>query len=333
MLKNGIKRKGKALVFISLISISIIYANVFSVLANGSSYTINLKKGTKTYEISAFENETIEENIANFNSNDYWFDGAINETGAKAKLITRNWISGSPGTYELFNDLILSQKAQLLILQGGTTFNYTERNINTNYTEDYQIWSVYASRWNFTTEPFNVSEPTERNVDMVIMKNPANYRRVMDEFNDWYDNKSDALEPIIDYYNLSLARLNASAFLWKLICNRKIAMAAPVNSYLQALVSSLRLNDTKVDGNSLIIDRKSFINKVNGVLQNYTVIVEFDDSGMLSGMTFKDLDDKIFFQFISISHSSESIMLLLIITAILIAGIVALHLLTRNRHR
>lgn len=291
-----------------------------------SNFQLGFVKGTETYQVISYDNASWAKDIGTkLNITDV-LEGQSNVTGAKSKTTIRAWYTATNGTFELFNSLLVPFEVQLLLLKGAETFNYSRKYINGNYSNDFQMWWGYSSRWNFTSnETFRV-QPTDRTGEIVVLKNPEDWRTLLDEYNHWYDNISTDIDPLTEFFNLTLTSLNGSAFLWKIINSGKFAIPTPINSYLTGLVEGLRLNDTKVQGNTLIIERK-------GIKENYTVEITFTEKGTFYSYIIKNDTGTVLYNMMLIGHSNETVIPIIIIAACVIAGIVILSIYSRKRYR
>ena len=311
---------------INIIGISllcIIFLGIFSTnsIANGN-YNIALTKGTEVFTVITYDEAGWKNTVNSSTTPSNWFEGDSNQTGAKSKNTIKGWNYVSWETYDVFVSLFLpalfksEEIVPLLILMNNQKYN--ETNINTNYTNSYNLWVGLRTIWNFTIGNFE-EDPTIANDPLLIFQNPTDFDDILNDYN----NLSAKLNSnfVIKMSNYTFPILESDEFLWLFIFNG-LALASPSSSYLEELITSLNCQNATVSNNVLKINRTGET--------DYTVEITYGPEGTISSFAVKDVGSNIIYQIIS-RNSDWIFYTIMIMVAICIGGLSA-YLIIRKRN-
>ncbi|MFX1273534.1 MAG: hypothetical protein ACFFBP_10340 [Promethearchaeota archaeon] len=278
---------------ISLILISIFLLGTCLTIGSATTYQATLNKGTEFFQVIAY-NETAWQNTVNASSTPSdWFGGDAHIMGAQGKFTTLGWTSATWTMYDVLTSIFLTDSIDLFALNSIKGIGYNETEINNNYTNQYQLIQGMRSEWYFTIEPFNESSNSATDMP-VILSNPADYEKILDDYNALANTIQD--DPIIPLdIKMVFKNISTDEFLWQLIMGN-LAVGAPSNIYIQALVNALPCDNASFSENTLIFERTGET--------NYTVEVTYGTRGTISSFVIKDDTGTIIYQYISIGDTN-----------------------------
>ncbi len=306
---------------IGLSLLFIVFLGMFSTngFANGN-YNIALTKGTDIYIVSQYNDIAWKSTVNSSTTPSSWFEGDANQTGAKSKSTIKGWNYITWETYDVFVSLFLSalyEDEELIpLLTLMNIEGYNETTINNYYSNSYNLWVGLRAVWNFTIGSFE-EDPSISNNALILFQNPQN----MDEILSNYNNLSAELNslPAIQFSGYSFPILDADEFLWFFIFNG-LTLAAPFNSYLVELITTLECKNSTVNNNVLIIKRTGET--------DYTTDIYFGTEGTISSFVVKDEGNNIIYQIIT--TNSDWIFFTTLIVLIISVGALTTYLIIRK---
>ena len=160
---------------------------------------------------------------------------------------------------------------------------------------------VYREVWDYTIKEFK-EDADHSDRRQFILKDPEDYRALLKDYNDWVVQLNETLKDP----NIIISKVGKEVFLWDLILNDLI-IASPFESYLHRLIEELNINNAKIRGNTLILERNA--------REVYTIEAKFGDQGFQSSFIVRNKNGKIIYEM----QNSDSRLLVYTISSITIA--------------
>ncbi|MBD3256092.1 MAG: hypothetical protein GF383_13430 [Candidatus Lokiarchaeota archaeon] len=316
-------KKNKNITFLIafILFIAIFVSGLTPVLGQDSTYQISVAKGTSTLIVTDYNEDDWEDEIEDESDPDDFFDGDSDTQGARNKLTIRGISEFKWDSFDVLTLLFdvfghLPSYAIPIILQ-----NYTEDDIEELYPDEYKVWEILASKWDFESEGFD-EEPDESEFLIPVFKNPKYFKEILEVYNTWAVSLNSTLIALgIDPYPI----LDGDDLIWMLIQKDMLIIASPFNAYLEDIVDKLDCEDVEAQGDSLIIERKGE--------KKYTVEISFNNEGVRSDIKIINSEDKVVYE-ISKDYA-ELLVLIIIFTGIgcVSAGIAYVVYKRRNRYK
>lgn len=317
-MKTIIKKTITLLTIFSLLG-AIILATSNSVVAADTTYQTKITKGTDTYEVTQYKEDLWKRTIESNATPDTWFGGKADKVGAESKVTLKRWFNSLYTTYDVFNNIFLPPELLAVLLLNKTFFDYTEKQIDKQYPNEYKLWHGFYGKWDFTTDDFKIDANSDNN-GLFISKNPKDFTEILNNYNDWASNINITLQML----GLPpLTSLDGDTFLWNYAISGKLGIATPFEKYLTELVDALDCKNVKVDGNTLIFDRQG--------RSDYSAEIAYNERGMMSSIVVKNSDDELVYEFTSSNSTTGPIVIIFITLACFLVGLV-LFSIYRKRH-
>ena len=269
--KKRLTSKFLVILFLLMFFINLNFITLGSSKSN--NFINNLELGTQILKVSYY-NEQAWINSVNIPTNPRdWFGGQADKVGAKYKLtITDKSYSGTESTHSLLLKLVFPEKAYELF-PDVSKYGY-DYYLSNNYTNQYQVWGYTFYYWNFTTGEFNVFQNYEYYLEMgvfsFIIQDPLDFKEMLVDYNDFAGKINN--DTTLQALNISFPILTGVDLMWQFLLNR-FAIATPVKDYLTAMIDVLNCTNAKVQGNTLIFQRRGE--------QNFNVEVTYNHLGII----------------------------------------------------
>lgn len=312
----------KALIYAFLLFL--IIGNIFPLIVNAdNNFTLSPQKGTTYLNVNTYD-ENMWDSIVNQSFGpEKWFLGNFSGTDIKSKYVVRGWFDGVQwNTSQAMSNLLVPQENYSVWL-GLSSIGYNKTYINERYGNyTYELSVVSRSKWNFTSQDLSVNA-SYPNDFIIIFENASDYKRLFDNYNDLIDNiNTNKTAKFLSLNNLT--KYEAEEYFWHMIINNKMGILEPHNTYLDQLITDLRLNDTKVTDGILEITRS--------VNDNFTIEIQYGQNAVISHFTAKDEEDNIFFE-IESSTTQDSIYVIITLISASLLGIIVITMYKRKIRR
>ncbi|MHA1294420.1 MAG: hypothetical protein ACTSQJ_17390 [Promethearchaeota archaeon] len=289
--------------------------------ANDSTYQLKVNKGTLTTKIEKYDKNAWKDSINSSYGPKDWFNGDADETGAKKKITIRSIDEVKYSTYDIWFNFFLSyipEEVLGLLMSDPDQFGFTEKNINNNYDKKYNAWEILYVEWKYTTEEFD--EEADISNFKSIIKNPEDFKIMLDDFNDW----TEDINILLQLFSLKISEVNEEDFLWNMLLDG-LFIAGPINQYIEDLIDALEVEKITVEDNNILIEKTG--------KEEFNVEILYNSQGLQSSFTIKDNDGNIIYQIVS--DNSNEITLILTISIVIggIIGIVIISIKRKKRNR
>ena len=319
-----IKRKmNLRLLSLSLLGI-IFFGFLFTAVSASTTYQLGLTKSTDEYTVVQYDDDGWKATInPALNSKEY-FEGDANVTGAKSKHTIKGWVDQTYSTYDALLSLYFSfigYGLWNLFLVNLTAAGYNETTINANYTNTYDAWYGVSAEWWFTDGEFEET-PNNTISPIIIMKDPSDYKSILDDCNAIIDDISTnpAIDISIRIPFSTISNKTADEFLWQLIFYG-FAVAPPEAGYLDEVVTELACINTTASGSTLIFEKTG--------VTDYSVEVSYGSKGVLTTFIVKDDVGEIIYQITS--SNADWIFFTILISVIACTLAIITYVIVKNR--
>ncbi len=310
------KKNTRSKKMLSTLIIAVILFNACSsVFANSSTYQLPLTKLTKFNEVVNYDKDAWEETISTKDKPDDWFDGDADKIRAKNKITFTSMYPTKKGASTLFFSMFSSfipENVSLLLFSDPEIEDLISEEIDEQYGK-YEIWMVYREVWDYTIEEFK-EDADHSDRRQFILKDPEDYRDLLKDYNDWVVQLNETLKNP----NIIISKVGKEEFLWDLIINDLI-IASPFESYLHRLIEELNLNNAKIRGNTIILQRNA--------REVYTIEAKYGDQGFQSSFIVRNKNGKIIYEI----QSSDSRLLVYTISSVTIAVLILISFIAIKR--
>jgi hypothetical protein len=285
---------------------------------SNSSFEIELGGGSFIFEVKHYDKELWNSIVDNETDPSNLFEGTAGKEGAKSKLITISVGSDSLISHVMFSKLMfrwLNIPFETLLVPNGFNSSF----IDERYTYYYKMWDITLGYWNFTTTEFehyadytnfNPGPPKKH---VYVLKNPSNFSRLFDDYNDFATVVNNHTE--IQAANYSMPLLDGDSFIWYLVLDGMI-VAKDFGDYLNQLITVLGCLNTTSQDNRLFLHRKG--------LSAYDLEISYNEFGMIKTLAFRSPQNKIIY-FLEGSSSHIPVTIIVSIITSSIIGLIILY--------
>ncbi len=281
-----------------------------NVVAAGTAYQTKITKGTDIFTVSTYDKESWNKAIGSDSDPSDWFGKNADKVDATSKSTLKSWFNRKFGTFDTLTDMFLSEDILILLLFNESLSGFTEEKINKKYPNEYELWRAFYSKWDFTTEEFDVQEDSNREY-VLIFKNPKDLKDILDDYNDWVS----SLSPLLMAFNVTLETLSGDDLLWNLVLSGKLGIGAPFKDYLTNLVDALDCKHTSAEGSILVFEKSG--------KTDYEIDVIFSERGIMSTYIVKNEEREVIYK-IGSTNSND---LMIPVFVMLICGVTVLSIL------
>jgi hypothetical protein len=263
----------------------------FTAVSATPNYQLTLTKSTEEYTVKMYDATAWKSTVSNTSSPKQFFHGDANVTGAKSKQTVKGWVDTTFSTYQAMLSLYFSLSEYITWLTFNdsiTAAGFNETTINDKYPNEYAVWSGISAEWYFTKGTYPET-PNNTVVPIVMMKNPSDYKLILDDCNSIVDEIWNSTLPI-PVKSGFLPNVSADQFAWQLV-NYGFGVLSPRDTYLETMVTDLGCVDTTASGSTLIFDKTG--------VTDYSIEITYGSNGILSSFTVKDASDNIIYQITS----------------------------------
>jgi hypothetical protein len=259
----------------------------FTAVSATPNYQLTLTKSTEEYTVKTYDATAWKATLSNTSSPKQFFHGDANVTGAKSKQTVKGWVDTTFSTYQALLSLYFSLSEYLAWLTFNdsiTAAGFNETTINDKYPNEYAVWSGISAEWYFTKGAYPET-PNNTVVPIVMMKNPSDYKSILDDCNSLVDEIWN--ETSLFYIrNAFTPNKTADDFAWQLV-TYGFGVLSPRDTYLETMVTDLGCVNTAASGSTLIFDKTG--------VTDYSIVVTYGSNGLLSAFVVKDASDNIIY--------------------------------------
>ncbi|MGQ4872991.1 MAG: hypothetical protein ACP6IY_02850 [Promethearchaeia archaeon] len=300
---------------ILIVSIFVLNITLFAVIgvSTNEQYELNIERGSIIYEIEDYDKNTWKDSIGDTQTPGDFFKGSADDIGATGKYLIKGFSESKWNMYDMLIEYfgvlksMSMEDAQQFILMA----NFTEDDIINEYNNEYKVWIVIVAKWNFNSDDFE-EEPDEDNLYIPVLKDPMQIKTILQNYNDWaLKVKNIAIMMNLEPYTI----FSGDEFFWQLISNN-VPFASPIQNYMENIIKTLRINNTKIDGQTIQIEKKGNT--------NYIIEIEYNSIGIQSKIEFRNSENKVFYRITSSRSVEIALMLLYIILIVFLSAIVVI---------
>ncbi len=295
-----ILKKSLTILMVCSILSTMFLATSVNVIAAETTYQTKINKGTDTYVVSTYDKESWKKTIGSDSNPSDWFGKNADKVDAKSKSTIKTWFNRKFGTFDALTDILLSEEVLMLLLFNQSFFGFTEEEINKNYPNEYELWRAFYSKWDFTTEEFDVQEDSNSEF-ILIFKNPKDLKDILSDYNAWISD----INTLLILYGATLEPLNGDDFLWNFVISEKLSIGAPFDNYLTDLVDGLDCKHATAEGSILIFEKKG--------KTDYEVDIVFSERGTISSFIVKNEERDIIYELTSTNSNNTMIPVFIIL--------------------
>jgi hypothetical protein len=291
----------------------------FSAVAATPNYQLTLMKGTEEYTVVQYNDAAWKTTVGSSSNPTEFFHGEANITGARSKQTVKGWVDTTFSTYQAMLSLYFSlTEFGLWQFYNISAAGYNETTINENYPNEYSVWSGISAEWYFTNGVFPET-PNNTAVPIVIMKNPSDYKSILDDCNAIVDEirNDTSLGPIRFSFT---PNKTADEFTWQLV-TYGFGVLSPINIYLETMVTNLGCVNTTASGSTLTFQETG--------LTDYSIEVSYGSKGILSTFVVKDASDNIIYQITS--SNSDWLFYTILFSFIGVSVVLIVYVIVRKR--
>jgi hypothetical protein len=291
----------------------------FTAVSATPNYQLTLTKSTEEYTVVKYNATAWKATVSNTTSPKQFFQGDANVTGAKSKQTVKGWVDTTFTTYQAMLSLYFSlTEFGAWQFYNLTAKGYNETTINEKYPNKYGVWSGISAEWWFTKGAYPET-PNNTVVPIVMVKNPANYKSILDDCNAIIDEiwNDTSLGPIRFTFS---PNKTADEFAWQLV-TYGFGVLSPRDTYLETMVTDLGCVNTTASGSTLIFNKTG--------VTDYSIEVSYGSNGILSTFIVKDASGDIIYQIIS--SNSDWLFYTLLFSFIGVGVTVIVFLIVRKR--
>ena len=288
-MKKVEKNSNKITLLLGIWMISIILMGIsISAIAQSSSYMMRADRSTTIFNLEEYNEDAWKDTIGTETDPEELFGGEGDQEGAQSKITIRSISESEWSTYDMFTNLfdvldsMSNEQLQLFIMQA----NFTEEEINEQYPDEYEVWSVLLAKWDFTTEEIekDSDEPDEY---IPVFKDPENILEIIGDYNEWIAKAN----PVMMMMGLDpFPVMSGEELMWQLLLEGT-PIPSPFEDYLKDITEELDCDCMEVEENTLIVERTGE--------ENYTIEIEFNDRGLQGIIEVKDENDKTIYRITS----------------------------------
>ncbi|MHA1293665.1 MAG: hypothetical protein ACTSQJ_13485 [Promethearchaeota archaeon] len=265
-----------------------------------TNYNSALTKGTELYKVNVYDKKAWDEVIGKEKSPEDFFGDGANNIGAESKITIKSIFNTEWTFFDALISGLIPEEIVLFIL-----INYTENDLNKDYTDDYKITYAFMSKWDYTTEEFG-EEPDKPYDKLSMFMDPKDILKFLDNYNTLAEEiNSTILVPI----------LKGNDILWQMIIGG-FGIPSPFNTYLENLINELNCENVDVKDNTLSIERTGE--------DDYIVEISYNSQGIQKSIVVKDSDGEKIYEIIS-SNTRGFVYILLIFIIFGTVGIIVLY--------
>ena len=291
----------------------------FTVVAATPNYQLTLMKGTVEYTVVKYDDAAWKATVNPSSNPKQFFHGDANVTGAKSKQTVKGWVDTTFSTYQAMLSLYFSLNEYIAWQSFNLTAKgYNETKINENYPNEYSVWSGISAEWYFTKSAYPET-PNSSVTPIVILKNPSDYKSILDDCNAIIDEIWNDTSLVTIKYAFSPNK-TADGFAWQLV-TYGFGVLSPRDTYLETMVSDLGCVNTTASGSTLIFDKTG--------VTDYSIVVTYGSNGLLSAFVVKDASDNIIYQITS--SNSDWLFYTLLFSFIGASAVLIVYVIVRKR--
>jgi hypothetical protein len=287
----------------------------FTAVAATPDYQLTLTKSTEEYTVVNYDASAWKATISPISSPKQFFQGDANVTGARSKQTVKGWVDTTFTTYQAMLSLYFSL-SEYLVWQAyniSAVAGFNETMINDKYPNEYAVWSGISAEWYFTKGAYPET-PNNTVVPIVMMKNPSDYKSILDDCNAIVDEiLNSSLNPLIK--SQFLPNITADQFAWQLV-TYGFGVLSPRNTYLETMVTALGCVNTTASGSTLIFNKTG--------VTDYSIEIAYGSRGILSTFVVKNASGDIIYQITSSNSDWLFYTLLFSFIGVLVIAIVFL---------
>jgi hypothetical protein len=291
----------------------------FTAVAATPNYQLTLTKSTEEYTVVKYDATAWKAAVSPSSSPKQFFQGDSNVTGAKSKQTVKGWVDTTFTTYQAMLSLYFSL-SEYLVWQAYniSAAGFNETTINEKYPNEYDVWSGISAEWYFTRGAYPET-PNNTVVPIVMMKNPSDYKSILDDCNAIVDEilNDTSLGPIRFSFT---PNITADQFAWQLV-TYGFGVLSPRDTYLETMVTDLGCVNTTASGSTLIFNKTG--------VTDYSIEVSYGSSGILSAFVVKNASGDIIYQITS--SNSDWLFYTLLFSFIGVVVIAIVFLIVRKR--
>ena len=297
----------------------------FTAVAATPNYQLTLTKSTEEYTVVKYDASAWKATVSPTSSPKQFFHGDANVTGAKSKQTVKGWVDTTFSTYQAMLSLYFSLSEYISWLTFNNSFvaaGFNETAINEKYPNEYAVWSGISAEWYFTKGAYPET-PNNTVLPIVMMKNPSNYKSILDDCNSIVDEiwNDTSLTFIHSYFP---PNKTADEFAWQLI-TYGFGVLSPRDTYLETLITNLGCVNTTASGSTLIFSKTG--------VTDYSIVVSYGSNGILSAFAVKNASGDIIYQITSSNTDWLFYTLLFSFIGVMVAVIVFLVVRKRKLRR
>jgi hypothetical protein len=291
----------------------------FTAVVATPNYQLTLTKSTEEYTVVKYDATAWKAAVSPSSSPKQFFQGDSNVTGAKSKQTVKGWVDTTFTTYQAMLSLYFSL-SEYLVWQAYniSAAGFNETTINEKYPNEYDVWSGISAEWYFTRGAYPET-PNNTVVPIVMMKNPSDYKSILDDCNAIVDEilNDTSLGPIRFSFT---PNITADQFAWQLV-TYGFGVLSPRDTYLETMVTDLGCVNTTASGSTLIFNKTG--------VTDYSIEVSYGSSGILSAFVVKNASGDIIYQITS--SNSDWLFYTLLFSFIGVVVIAIVFLIVRKR--
>lgn len=287
-----------------------------------ADYELLLDKDTFEFEIKAYDDIVWMDNVGSkYNDPSLLFGGDADIIGAKSKITIKEWDNKTIDVYE-FLDIFYNDENLNRAFENNKEFldNLLE---SAELGKDYETWMIIRNIWGKAECKFPV------------LKDPNDFESLLEEVNKvtypiylatFVANGDDA---VTSAEKAKDALLTGNYLTWLLLVKKNMPLLNPTYDYFNYMKNSLKADAFDIEGDMIIINARRI--KALEVKKNYTVEITLNSDGTTSSISFKDVNNYVFFSMEIASPIIYEYIILIIVTTLTISALGFTYLLKKRK--
>ena len=298
-----------------------------------ADYENLLDKDTFEFEIKAYDDSVWLDNVGSkYNDPSLLFGGDADIIGAKSKITIKEWDNKTIDVYE-FLDIFYNDENLNRAFENNKEF-LDDLLESAELGKDYETLMIIRNIWDPTTEMYDaISDKT--GCKFPILKDPNDFENLLEEVNKvtypiylatFVANGDDA---VTSSAKAKDALLTGNYLTWLLLVKKKMPLLNPTSDYFNNMKKSLKADAFDIEGDVIIINARRI--KALEVKKNYTVEIILNSDGSTSSISFKDVNNYVFFSMEVSSPIIYEYIILIFLTVLTITTLGFTYLLKKRK--